>query len=159
MTAKEAIDTLQLQPHPEGGFYKETYRSTQSIIAPNGTQRNMGTAIYYLLENEDRSHFHRIASDEIWFFHEGQPLEIICIMDGRIDIILLGTDLANSETPQAVIPANTWFGARVKDGAGHALVSCTVAPGFDFADFEMADRERLLQEFPQLHEWVLAFTR
>lgn len=158
MNAAEIIQRLKLQPHPEGGFYKETYRCEQKTSTPEG-ERNVSTAIYYLLENEDRSHFHRIKSDELWFFHQGQPLEIIAILNDTIHTILLGNDLEKGEVPQAIIPANCWFASHVKDENGFALVSCTVAPGFDFLDFEMAKRADLMRQYPDWKEIIKKFTR
>ena len=123
-----------------------------------GMNRNVSTAIYFLLEEKNRSAFHRIKSDELWFFHQGQPLEIYSIENGQLNSIVLGNDVLNGELPQAVIPANTWFAAKVKDSKGYALVSCTVAPGFDFEDFELAKREELIQQFPHLKEVIEEFT-
>ncbi|MDO7854292.1 cupin domain-containing protein [Hymenobacter convexus] len=148
-TAQDLIQQLRLQPHPEGGYYRETYRASLQTTAENGAARNVSTAIYYLLEDNDRSHFHRIQSDELWFFHQGQALEMLLLENGQLTVLALGHDVGRGEMPQAVVPAHTWFGARVKGGVGFALVSCTVAPGFDFADFELADRARLTQEFPE----------
>ncbi|MFD2720856.1 cupin domain-containing protein [Hymenobacter monticola] len=148
-TAQDLVDHLQLQPHPEGGYYRETYRAALEIAADSGALRNVSTAIYYLLENDNRSHFHRIQSDELWFFHQGQPLEVLLLQNGELTILTLGHDVTQGELLQAVVPAHTWFGARVQGGTGFALVSCTVAPGFDFADFELADRARLTEEFPE----------
>jgi predicted cupin superfamily sugar epimerase len=158
MTAQDIIRHLHLAPHPEGGYYRETYRSAQTLETAEAQPRNVSTAIYYLLENEDKSHFHRIKSDELWFFHQGQALEIILLTDGQPTRIVLGSNFANGELPQAVIPANTWFAAHLQHSAGYALVSCTVAPGFDFMDFELAERAALLTEFPQWPELVERFT-
>lgn len=148
--AKTLIKQLQLQKHPEGGFYRETYRCNDILTTNRNKARNVSTAIYYLLENADKSHFHRIQSDELWFFHQGEAVEIIMLVDGQSTSILLGNNLERGAIPQAIIPANTWFAARLKHPAGYALVSCTVAPGFDFADFELAGKESLLQEYPHL---------
>lgn len=157
--AKIIIDKLQLLPHPEGGFYKETYRAEMKIANENGHLRNVSTAIFYLLEGSDRSHFHRIKSDELWFFHAGQTLEILVLNDHGIEKILLGNNFEAGELPQACIPANSWFASHVNEEKGFALVSCTVAPGFDFADFEMAEREALIRAFPEHQETILQFTR
>ncbi len=158
MRAQDIIDKLKLIPHPEGGFYRETYRSGYRIVNDKNENRNLSTAIYYLLEAEEKSLFHRIQSDELWFFHLGQPLEIILIEDARLTTIMLGNDIENNEVPQITIPANTWFAARVKNGKGFALVSCTVAPGFDFEDFDLAKREELMQQFAHLKEVIEIFT-
>ncbi|UOQ71049.1 cupin domain-containing protein [Hymenobacter cellulosilyticus] len=159
MSAQTIIDTLQLLPHPEGGYYKETYRAATSITTETGASRNVSTAIHYLLADADKSHFHRIQSDELWFFHQGQALEIVFIQDKQLVTITLGNAIERGEVPQAMIPANVWFGARVKGEAGFALVSCTVAPGFDFQDFELGRREALLQEYPHLRAAIEQFTR
>jgi len=157
MDAKSLIEKLNLLPHPEGGFYRETYRSGQ-VMDVDGKNRNVSTAIYFLLENRNRSAFHRISSDESWFFHQGQPLEIVSIVGNQQQKIILGNDIMNGESPQVVIPANTWFAVKVKEESGYALVSCTVAPGFDFADFELAGREELSRQFPHLKEVIEEFT-
>ena len=159
MSAQPLIEHLQLLPHPEGGYYRETYRAAPTLATAEGQTRNVSTAIYYLLENEDKSHFHRIKSDELWFFHQGQPLEIVLLTGGQLSRIVLGNDLVTGAVPQAVIPANTWFAAHLPQGVGYALVSCTVAPGFDFRDFEPADRATLTREFTHLAEVVAQFTK
>ncbi len=159
MTAQEIIKHLQLTAHPEGGYYTETYRCAEAILNRNGDQRNTNTAIYFLLNDNDVSNLHRIQSDELWFFHQGEPLEIVMIEDGISSSIVLGNNLQKGEVPQAMIPANMWFGSKLKNSKGYALVSCTVAPGFDFRDFELADRNQLLSEFPHLQLLITAFTR
>lgn len=159
MNAQDLIRHLQLLPHPEGGYYRETYRAAQQLTTPENQPRSVSTAIYFLLEGHNKSHFHRIKSDELWFFHQGQPLEIVLIRaGGPPETILLGHDFAQGAVPQAVIPAGTWFAARVRHETGFGLVSCTVAPGFDFADFELAERAALTREFPQLRELIAEFT-
>jgi predicted cupin superfamily sugar epimerase len=158
MIAEQIIKNLKLLPHPEGGYYKEMYRSEQKVNLDSGKSRNVSTSIYYLLENEDKSCFHRIESDELWFFHQGNPLEIVSIQNGLLIKTILGNNFENGEVPQAVIPAHTWFASRVKNNIGYALVSCTVAPGFDFDDFELANKEELLKDFPDLIEYIEQFT-
>lgn len=159
MNANDLIKHLQLQSHPEGGFYKETYRANHLVHLDNDTQRNIKTAIYYMLTNDDKSHLHRIKSDELWFYHGGEALEIVYIKNGEWCTITLGSDIDKGETLQAVIPANVWFGAHLKDKTGYALVSCTVAPGFDFADFEMANRLELQHQYPHLSKHIKFFTK
>ena len=150
MNAKEWIEKLHLLPHPEGGYYKETYRSKEdALFADFDGKRNLSTAIYFLLEGKDKSHFHRIQSDELWFFHEGSALEIFILRENKIEITTLGKNSHLTEELQAIIPAGVWFGARVKDQQGYALVSCTVAPGFDFRDFELGKKKELMELFPQ----------
>lgn len=158
MNAKDIINKLKLIPHPEGGFYRETYRSNQLIITKEGQNRNTSTAIYYLLENKNKSNFHRIKSDELWFFHQGQPIEIKLIQDNKLTTIILGNDIEKGESPQTIIPENCWFASKVKNEIGFSLVSCGVAPGFDFSDFELAKRENLIQQFPHLKDVIEEFT-
>lgn len=142
-------EQLQLKPHPEGGFYRETYRDEQTINIGNKV-RNTSTAIYYFLENDDKSHFHRVGSDECWFFHQGETIEIFILgEDGNISIKALGNKLEAGEEPQVIIPANTWFAAELKNKKGYTLVSCTVAPEFEFADFELGNKNDLLTQFPE----------
>jgi hypothetical protein len=158
MNAKHLIDMLQLLRHPEGGWYRETYRSAETTVNKMGAIRNVCTAIYFMLEGNDKSHFHSIQSDETWFFHSGEPLKILMMADGKLQSILLGNDILKGEIPQFTVPAKTWFAARIKSGTGYSLVSCAVAPGFDFLDFELAEREKLIKEFPELELVIQEFT-
>lgn len=159
MNSKDLIQTLQLQPHPEGGYFKETYRAEKTVALEAEKVRSVSTAIYYLLEDQDFSAFHRIQSDELWFFHQGEPLEIVSIQEGKLVSEILGNNVTKGEKPQVIIPAKVWFAARIQSSSGYALVSCTVAPGFDFADFELAERNALTTQFPHLKETIAAFTR
>jgi predicted cupin superfamily sugar epimerase len=156
MNAEHFIRKLNLLPHPEGGYYKETYRSKESLeLKTFGGQRNYSTAIYFLLEKDNFSAFHRIKSDELWHFYAGDTLEVIEIdSEGELKITELG-----KENFQYCVPAGNWFGSRVKTGGEFSLVGCTVAPGFDFADFEMAQREKLIKEFPKLETVINEMTR
>lgn len=158
MTSKDLIHILNLLPHPEGGYYRETYRAEETTINKNGDIRNVCTAIYFLLEEKDKSHFHRIQSDELWFFHLGQALEIFYIAQGEIKTITLGNDIRSGEVLFFKIPANTWFACKVKHQKGFALVSCTVSPGFNFSDFELAGREQMIEELPDLRDVIEEFT-
>ena len=158
MSAKDLIRILQLEPHPEGGYFKETWRSGEKLINARGATRNLSTAIYYLLENHDKSLFHRIGSDELWFFHQGNPIEIFLIEEGKLVVRLLGSDVENGEDPQIFIPAGTWFSAKIRNSKGYALVSCTVSPGFDFSDFELAVRGELISDYPDLCAIIEEFT-
>jgi predicted cupin superfamily sugar epimerase len=139
MTAREYVSKLEMSPHPEGGFYKECFRSKQSIQFPGfEVERSVSTSIYFLLMKGQTSALHRIKSDEIWYFHDGQTLEIIELdEEGNEKITLLGKNISNNETLQHVVPANTWFGARLAEGSEYCLVGCQVSPGFDFRDFEL----------------------
>ena len=159
------IAQLNLAPHPEGGWYRQTYRSgvtiAQSALPPefNGP-RAASTAIYFLLDGKNFSAFHRLHSDELWHFHAGSAL-VVHVIDpnGRYSEILLGTDPDAGEAFQGVVKAGSWFASRVKDGKSFALVSCTVAPGFDFADFELASRAQLSGLFPEHRALIEQLTR
>ncbi|RAV99922.1 cupin domain-containing protein [Pseudochryseolinea flava] len=162
-TSNHWIEKLHLLPHPEGGFYRETYRADGKIshdaLSPNFKgDRNYSTAIFFLLRAEDRSVFHRIHSDEIWYYHAGGTLSIYILDHGKLIELKLGCDIDNGEHLQVVVPAGKWFGAIVKDGL-FVLSSCTVAPGFDFADFEMASRLALLDQFPSHEEIIIKLTK
>jgi uncharacterized protein len=158
MLASDIITQLELIAHPEGGWYREVYRSSEAIPAAGLPDRFSGTRacathIYYLLEAEYLSHYHRIQSDELWHFYAGEALDVHMITEqGALEILHL-----NPANPFAWVPAGTWFSACVPSGA-FALCGCSVAPGFDFADFELADRQALLKEYPDLHDEILRFT-
>lgn len=164
-TADALIEALGLLPHPEGGFYRETHRDalvlgTNALPARFGGPRHASTAIYYLLRRGDFSAFHRIESDEVWHHYLGAALTVhVLHADGRHEALRLGKNLAAGERPQATVPAGAWFGSRIEGPGEHALVGCTVAPGFDFADFEMARREELLELAPEHAALVLELTR
>lgn len=159
--SKYWVERLELEPHPEGGFFKETYRSSLSTeFTGFSSERNVSTGIYFLLTAGNFSAFHRIKSDEMWHFYAGDGLSIFVIHEnGKAEEIKLGLDLEKGEVPQAVVPANCWFASKVKEGGAYGLVGCTVAPGFDFRDFEMAMRTQLISEFPQHTNIVKALTR
>jgi len=157
------ITHLGLLPHPEGGYYKETYRSSEMITSPAlpdryDGDRHFSTAIYFLLRSEDRSVFHRIKSDELWHFYQGSTLLIYVLQQNELQILRLGSDLEKGEALQVVIPANSWFGALVEKQESFALCGCTVAPGFDFNDFEMAQQEDLLALYPNNREIIKRLT-
>ncbi len=139
------IDALGLQPHPEGGFYKEVYRSEETVVSG---ERNLMTSIYFLLTSENVSKFHRIKSDELWFHHAGSPLIVHTLDQNGHHEHLVGTDLENNMQPQFMVPKNTIFGSTVLEESSFSLVSCVVAPGFDFRDFELFTTESLLDLYP-----------
>lgn len=147
------VENLSLLPHPEGGFYKEMYRSKKAIpadIMEEGLtgSRSLSTGIYFLITEGNFSAFHRIKSDEMWHFYYGDPLVVHVIEpDGTYTKLSIGLDLENGQRPQAVVPAGAWFASE--SGGSYSLVGCTVSPGFDFADFELAKEDQLLQEFPE----------
>ena len=157
MTLTDIIARFDMQKHPEGGYYSETYRSPIEIP---GMDRNLMTVIYFLLPAHEVSGFHRIKSDEWWFFHMGSPL-IVHTLDennGHVEY-LVGNDLVNGESPQLLVKADTIFGSSVKSSEGFSLVSCVVAPGFDFADFELFERQSLLEKFPDHGEIICNLTK
>jgi hypothetical protein len=148
------IKALGLKPHPEGGFYCEVYRSTENIQRPALPSRYSGdrvfsTSIYFLLRSGEVSRFHRLRSDEVWHFYEGSAVVVHVLKPGgSSEIIQIGREPSRGESFQAVLRAGWWFGAEIPDSAAYALIGCTLAPGFDFADFELARREDLLKDFP-----------
>jgi predicted cupin superfamily sugar epimerase len=163
--AEDWIEKLRLEPHPEGGYFRQTYRSSVTIARealPAGFAgaRAASTAIYFLLEGKNFSAFHRLNSDEMWHFYEGDPLIVHVIEpDGKYFSILLGRDLDAGQVLQAVVPAGCWFASHVADWNSFVLVGCTVAPGFDFADFEMGKREELVRAYPQHRELIERLAR
>jgi len=150
ITAQDWIARLALKRHPEGGWYRETYRSSERVEAAAlpprfGGPRALSTAIYYLLRAGERSALHRIKSDEIWHHYAGDAVALWLLdAPGVARQLRLGGD----GEPQVVISAGAWYGARVAEGGAYALMGGTVAPGFDFADFELADRATLLARWP-----------
>jgi uncharacterized protein len=165
MSIEEIIAHYQLEPHPEGGFYRQSYVSDLSI--PNEVlggrfrgARAASTAIYFLLPQSTFSAFHRIKSDELWHHYSGGSLLIhVLYPDGRYTQLRLGSNCTQGESFQQVVPAGTWFASEPVVGAAYCLVGCTVSPGFDFQDFELADREQLAIEYPQQHELINRLTR
>ena len=162
---EKIIRKLNLQPHPEGGFFCETYRS-KGVIQPQSAgdcfdgERNFSTCIYFLLTSGVFSAFHRIVQDEIWHFYDGSPIELHVISpEGIYNKTLIGRDIEMGELPQFVVPSGAWFGATVVRENDYSLVGCTVSPGFDFRDFELAEREKLIRKFPQHREIINRLTR
>lgn len=155
------IDKLKLQSHPEGGYYKEIYRSDENIPGSGlpsrfSGNRSISTSIYFLLKKGQKSVFHRIKSDEIWHFYDGEQITIYVIKDsGELQILKLGIDPQNGVFPQVTVPANCWF-AAIPNGE-FTLVGCTVSPGFSFEDFEMASKELLKKQFPELKSIIDMF--
>ena len=160
------INHYNLLPHPEGGFYRQTYAANEQILRDALPERFEGnrsfsTAIYFLLHFGNFSAFHRIKSDEVWHFYEGCTLHIHVIHPtGDYECLKLGRNLNNGESFQLVVPANSWFASEpVGDAGSFALVGCTVAPGFDFADFELADAEKLVEQYPSLELLIRRLSR
>ena len=153
--ANHLIQKYKLEAHPEGGWYKQTYKSNEEINADAlperfGANRAFSTAIYFLLEKGNFSAFHRIKSDECWHFYAGDPLVIYIIeQKGELKIISLGNDLEKGHSFQYVVPANCWFASRPAPGSEYCFVGCTVSPGFEFEDLELADQTELSVMYPQ----------
>ncbi|HPH85633.1 MAG TPA: cupin domain-containing protein [Ferruginibacter sp.] len=153
-SVQQLIQQFNLLPHPEGGWYSETYRSKdvipkESLPAGFSGDRVLSTAIFFLLEQGHYSAFHRIKSDECWHFYAGGPLEIFILQqDGTLNIVLLGNDVDAGQRFQYVVPAHCWFASRPATGSRFCFVGCTVSPGFDFDDFELAHRQDLAKEYP-----------
>lgn len=163
ITAEQVIAHLELQPLVgEGGFFVETYRSTEKLqqlptryVGP----RAIGTAIYYFLTPKTISRLHRLKSDEVWHFYLGNAVELVELFpDHSGQVTRLGQNLMQGEQLQHVVPHGTWQGARLVAGGEWALMGCTVAPGFTFDDFELADRHELEQDYPQWKTWITALS-
>jgi predicted cupin superfamily sugar epimerase len=153
------IQKLDLKHHPEGGHYREVYRSGETISetglpARYTSDRSFSTSIYYLLQKGEFSAFHRIKTDEIWYFHDGDPLEIMVIASND-QLTRLQLGITNDASPQIIVKAGDWFAARTL--GNYSLAGCNVAPGFDFADFEMATYEGLVALYPSHHEIIRMF--
>jgi uncharacterized protein len=160
-TAEYWIKHLGLNSHPEGGFFKETYRANEAFPGlPErfAGRRNFSTAIYFLLKSENRSVFHRIKSDELWHFYAGSSLTLYVLERGNMTMHRLGQNPDAGESLQIVIPAGAWFGAMVNEPESYVLSGCTVSPGFDFDDFEIAEKSHLLNEYPQHHSIIEMLT-
>lgn len=162
---KDIIEHYGMQAHPEGGYFKETYRAAETIkkgALPRrfGGNRSFSTAIYFLLEQDNFSAFHRIKSDECWHFYAGGTLLIYIInTEAKLQVVKLGNNVLNGETFQHVVPAGCWFASIPAASTDYSLVGCTVAPGFDFADFELAEREALKRRLPMFSGIIDMLTR
>lgn len=155
------VEKLELEPHPEGGYYKQTYVSEETVsdkelsVTFNGS-RKLYTSIYFLLTDKNVSHFHRLKSDELWYFHGGSSLTVHVIHEnGEYQEFKLGLDLENGEAPQVFVPKNAIFGSTVDIKDAFALVGCMVAPGFEFEDFELFTQAELLAKYPQHEEIIM----
>ncbi len=159
-TIEEIVSRLELLPHPEGGYYKETYRSEgeipEAVLGKDYVgERNYATSIYFLLTSENFSAFHRIKQDEIWHFYDGSPIQLHMIdQEGNYSSQLIGKELSNGELPQILVPGGVWFASEVAEGGSYSLAGCTVSPGFDFQDFELRSGEELSKLYPQ-HEKIV----
>jgi predicted cupin superfamily sugar epimerase len=166
LTADEIINTLNLQPHPaEGGYFLETYRSAESVADPKRGERRYGTAIYYMLTAEPGvfSEMHRLDVDEVFHFYLGDPVEMLHLYpDGSGKQVILGNDLAQGMRPQVTVPGGVWQGSRLLHGSveyGFTLMGTTMAPGFEYSDYESGSKAILSGLYPQFEELITALTR
>lgn len=163
--ATQLIKQLGLKSHPEGGYYKETYKSSEQIAAAAlpeqfRSPRHFSTCIYFLMTSKSFSAFHRIQQDEIWHFYDGSPISLhILSPDGHYANHRIGRDIPAGELPQVVVSAGHWFAAEVIEENSFSLVGCTVAPGFSFEDFELGTRTDLTRRFPDFAELIGRLTR
>ena len=164
MKAKEIINHFNLREHPEGGYFKETYRSKEEILSKDLGEdfegnRNYCTSIYFLLTSEKFSAFHKISQDEIWHFYTGTTLKLHQISpEGTYSFVMIGNDFINGEIPQYIVPAHYYFAAEVIKKDSFSFVGCTVSPGFDFRDFVLPSCATLSKEFPEHSEIIAQLT-
>lgn len=166
--ARQIIEALGLQPHPiEGGFFRETYRSTGTIPAadlPAGYRtesgRSFGTAIYYLLTPETFSEMHRLPTEEVFHFYLGGPVRMLQLFpDGSGREVVIGADVLAGQRPQVIVPPGVWQGSRLEPGVEFALLGATMAPGFDYADYEQGRRGPLMEQYPEQADVIRELTR
>jgi len=151
---KQIINRLDLSPHPEGGYFSETYKSVQQVSLSKGEQRSAGTAIYFLLTEGELSNWHRVRWDELWHFYAGDQLVLEVIgKDGMLNKLKLGNDLMNDVEFQQLVPQHCW--QRAYSSGDYSLVGCTVSPGFEFEDFEMIEPEQLAEKYPDMRDDIL----
>jgi predicted cupin superfamily sugar epimerase len=162
--ALQWILKLNLQPHPEGGHYREIYRSVEQVEGLNlkdkrKGQRSLATSIYFLLKSGDKSCFHRLKSDEIWYYQQGSPIHLYCIDEqGNLKEIFIGPESDQHQVLQTAIPAGTIFGARVHGENTYSLAGCMVSPGFSFEDFEILSRDFLLEKYPRHKDIIISLS-
>ncbi|WP_298787467.1 cupin domain-containing protein [uncultured Marinococcus sp.] len=159
-TANDWINQLQLEPHPEGGFFRQTMKSDETITTADGRNRARYTSIHFLVRSGEPSRLHRLESDEMWYYHTGAPLDVHMIHpdSGSHGILTLGPNPADGEVLQGVVPKGVIFGAEVRTPEQFALVSCVVVPGFEFADFELLARDELTTAYPEHREVIKRLT-
>jgi uncharacterized protein len=155
------IHEYHLEPHPEGGFYHETYRSSLKLIAEESfetTRVCASTAIYFLVLPRTVSKLHKIKYDEIWHFYLGGPLVVVELINGTYKETVLGPNIFDKEIVQYVVRGGTWFGCYPQTGSSFSFVGCTVAPGFEFRDFELGHKAKLIEEFPLAKDIIAKLT-
>ena len=162
--ATDLKQRLELVPHPEGGFYRETYRDRRIVTVNQpdwiDQERNASTAIYYLLNDGNFSSWHKVRSDEVWHYCCGSPLSLYVIsQQGELDLLHVGNPLQQPDCQfHQIVKKDQWFAAEPRDPESYTLVSCTVAPGFDFRDFELAETDILLEQYPQHSDLIQRFS-
>lgn len=159
MSGDDVIRALQLQPHPvEGGYFRETYRAAETVRRPGG-ERSVSTAIYYLLKPGHVSELHVLPGDEVFHFYLGSPVRMLQLWpDGSGKEVILGSDIGAGQVPQLVVPGGVWQGTKLLGADGFALLGCTVAPGFDYADYRSAARAELAAKWPAFAERIAELT-
>jgi uncharacterized protein len=159
-TAAAVIAALNLKPHPiEGGYFRETYRCTESVARPAGA-RSLGTAIYYLLTPQTFSEMHRLPTDEVFHFYFGSPVRMLQLWpDGSGRTVVLGPDVLAGQQPQVVVPGGVWQGSLLEPGGAFALLGATMAPGFDYADYQSGGRAELARAYPDSADLIRRLTR
>ena len=163
LTPDEIIGVLGLKPHPEGGSYRETYRSRVAVTVTNrddaSGQRCASTAILYILKEGEMSRLHRIVTDEIWHYHLGGPFQLSMIHpDGRVEEVVLGPGMESGQAVYCMVPAGCWFGGVPLPGSSYTLLGCTVAPGFEFRDLTIGERKDLLNRYPGASKVIARLT-
>lgn len=158
-TADYFVKTLNMTPHQEGGFYKECFVSEKNINVQGEESRKLWTSIYFLLRDGEVSHFHRLKSDEMWYYHSGSSLTIYMITpNGELITEELGLNIEKGEKPQILVPKDYIFGSAINN-EGYALVGCMVSPGFEFKDFELFERNYLLEKYPNYKQVINKLTK
>jgi hypothetical protein len=162
---QDLVNRLELEKHPEGGYFKETHRSIGEITEENlganfKGSRNYSTTIYFLLTSDNFSAFHRIKQDEIWHFYDGSPIRLhVITKEGIYKEYIIGRDFAKGQLPQRIVKGGDWFASEVMGDNSYSLAGCTVSPGFTFEDFEMKSKNELVELFPEHEEVIGRLTR
>jgi predicted cupin superfamily sugar epimerase len=166
--ARDIITALGLEPHPiEGGYFRETYRAAATVQGgslpegyPSDARRPLGTAIYYLLTPDTFSELHRLPTEEVFHVYLGGPARMLQLLpDGTDRELILGSDVLRSQQPQVVVPPGVWQGTKLEPGAEFILLGATMAPGFDYADYERGERDELVRQYPARLDQIAALTR
>lgn len=161
MNYLDIVNKYDMKPHPEGGYYVETYRADQDVVIDGNISRRASTAIYFLVTPGHVSRLHRIQSDEVWHFYLGGPMTVIELdlsAEKGYKATVLGINILEGEMVQYCVRRGTWFGSLPNEGTAFSLVGCTVSPGFVFEDFELGSRSKLLAEFPRAQEIIERLT-